>query len=238
MKQRILEIIYAEFATWSADQNFCCQEKCSTCCTNNVTITALEAENIIEYCAENNLSPWLLDKLNAEENTKPDKVLQTTNEYIFDILQGQDTPQANLNESGQCPFLENSSCGIYPARPFNCRCFASESVCQRGGSASVAEHYMHGSTIAIQIIEHLGQFDNWGFMVDVLQAKILAKKYATVFPSNSLLFKLPSHKLRQAQPIPGFIIPPEHEKKIMGLLRAIFDTRIGRKTVEQILNGA
>ncbi len=51
MKHKILNSIYTSFDNWCAEsqtQPACCKG-CSTCCSQNVTITALEGENILRY---------------------------------------------------------------------------------------------------------------------------------------------------------------------------------------------
>lgn len=45
------------------------------------------------------------------------------------------------------------------------------------------------------------------------------------------------YNLRTAQPLPGFIIPDEFQQSVNSLLQTIFSTKIGEKSVEQILNG-
>ena len=235
MKKYILETIYKEFENWSSTQNFCCRKGCSTCCTQNVTITALEGERILDYCIRENLRSWLLSKLeHLESHGKP---LQTTNEYVLSIFQDKEEHEGLTPPKGVCPFLEKGRCTIYPVRPFSCRCFASETICRENEAATVAEHYFYGSTIAMQLIEHLGQFERWGYMTDILVSLIHSKNYEAFISNDSFELQDSSKHIRTAQPIPGLYIPPEYEQLINPLLRAIFDTRVGEKTVEQILNG-
>ncbi len=235
MKKHILETIYKEFENWSSALSFCCRIGCSTCCTQNVTIIALEGERILEYCIQENLRSWLFGKL--DEAKSPGNPQQTTNEYVLATIQDKEEHQAITPPKGVCPFLEKGKCAIYPVRPFSCRCFNSETLCRDNEAATVAEHYFYGSTVAMQLIEHLGQFERWGYMTDVLASLIHSKSYEAFLNSDSINLKDSAKNIRTAQPIPGLYIPPEHEQQIKPLLRAIFDTRIGEKTVEQILNG-
>ena len=47
MKQQILFTIYDIFDQWNSDLDKACQRGCSGCCTQNVTITAVEGEAIL-----------------------------------------------------------------------------------------------------------------------------------------------------------------------------------------------
>jgi len=78
----------------------------------------------------------------------------------------------------------------------------------------------------MQIIEHLGQFDCWGNMTDVLAV--------TVGDARAEMLR---GRLLLARPLPGFAIPEEHADSVSSLLEMIFSARIGTKTIEQILNG-
>ena len=235
MKKIILETIYSAFENWSSNQSFYCRKGCSTCCTQNVTITTLEGTRILEYCISINRRAWLLDKLNNSNG--PGNPQQTTNEYILANIQGNEAIQSTNPVRGKCSFLEGNCCTIYPVRPFSCRCFASETLCDDHESATVTDPYLYGSIVAMQLIEHLGQFEQWGYMTDVLSNLIHSKEYDAFNTDESCYAQNSPNNVRVAQPLPGYYIPPEYEEQITPLLRAIFDTHINGKTVEQIFNG-
>lgn len=235
MKNIILETIYSVFENWSSTQSFCCRKGCSTCCSGNVTITSLEGTRILEYCISVNRRAWLLERL--KKSKSPGNPQQTTNEYVLANIQGSEVNQSTNPARGRCPFLEGNCCAIYPVRPFSCRCFASETLCDDHESATVTDPYLYGSIVAMQLIEHLGQFEQWGYMTDVLLNQIQSKKYDAFNSDDCCNAQNPSNNLRVAQPLPGYYLPPEYEQQITPLLRAIFDTRINGKTVEQIFNG-
>ena len=104
MKKYILETIYKEFENWSSTQNFCCRKGCSTCCTQNVTITAMEGERILEYCIRENLRSWLFNKL--EDANSPGNPEQTTNEYVLATIHDKEEHQAMTPPKGICHFPE------------------------------------------------------------------------------------------------------------------------------------
>lgn len=237
MKKKILDIIYIEFEQWASNFNFCCSKGCSTCCTQNVTITTLEAMEILAYCKEVGNTSWLANKLCSQNETSPPS--KTTNEYIAACLEGKEVVQDTVDSTTKCPFLESNICTIYPVRPFSCRCFASTKKCDRHGSALLQDYYLSASMATMQIVEHLGQYGHWGNMVDVLLSlcsRNLSKDISSMLDNPALIIQA-RQRILLAKPIPGFFLPQEDMEKISPLLQAIFNKKIGEKTVEQILNG-
>ncbi len=224
MKEAILDHIYRAFERWSSHAAFACRPGCASCCTDNVTLTALEARRIARYCHKQKPPGWLLGKLGQRQPAV--RPSQTTNEYVQAILAGEEDRQEPQEVCGSCLFLESGLCGIYPVRPFSCRCFASTAACRPQGSATVPDAHLYGAMAVMQIIEHLGQFDSWGNMIDLL----------AVTAGDDRAEVLQQH-LRRARPLPGFAVPEEHGGSVAPLLQALFTARIGTKTIEQILNG-
>lgn len=237
MKKKILNIIYTEFAQYSSSEQFCCSKGCSACCTQNVTITALEGVQILNFCKENNRESWLAHTLSSQEAGTPP--LQTTNEYIASCLEGKEVDQEGSETSAMCPFLENSICTIYPVRPFSCRCFGSRQPCDQYTSALVPNHYLSASMAVMQIIEHLGQFEYWGNMRDVLLALCDGSSYHAIASRLDQPALMMQARLRtlKARPTPGFFFPEEDIGAVSTVTEAIFKTQIGEKNIEQILNG-
>ncbi len=224
MKETILDHIYLAFSRWSSAANFACRPGCASCCTDNVTLTVLEAGRIASYCHSEKPPDWLIGKISLREPAV--RPSQTTNEYVEAILAGEKEPQEPQKVCGSCVFLESGLCSIYPVRPFSCRCFASTTVCRPRGSATVPDTHLYGAMAAMQLIEHLGQFDSWGNMTDVLAVTLGGDRAEAL-----------RQHLRLARPLPGFAIPEEHADSVTRLLQMLFTTRVGTKTIEQILNG-
>lgn len=234
IQQKILSAIYNCFSDWSAPQQFCCRAGCATCCSCNVTVTALEARQIIDFCRLHNRFDWLVDKLSSPNALDPPK--QTTNEYVSATLQQQDLlPQTVQTAASdlKCPFLEKDICTIYEVRPFSCRCFVSTTPCSPGRAATIQDHYLYGAMAAQQIIEHLGQFSPWGYLTDVISVEI----YLSRLEAFEKVKEATQAQIRQALPLPGFIIPDDELHRVTPLLQAIFQTRIDTRTIEEILNG-
>ncbi|MDP3695988.1 MAG: hypothetical protein Q8R42_07740, partial [Desulfocapsaceae bacterium] len=88
LKEDILRSIYDAFAEWSAGFSFVCSKNCAACCTQNVTMTAVEGEVIHRLIRENGHEGWLAEKLQAKgETVRP---WMTTNDFAGACLQGED----------------------------------------------------------------------------------------------------------------------------------------------------
>ncbi len=238
MKKNILQIIYDAFADWTADDQWACRKGCASCCTQNVAITALEGERILEFIQNQKMEEWFIHKL--QHNTTPHRPSYSTNTLARACLNGKELPEEKQPATDQCPFLENSTCMIYPARPFNCRCFLSQQTCSPERPALVSEQHLAASTALNQLIEHLGQSEYWGNMLDVLPALLDISRYSSIathlpHPATTITGAR-SHTLR-GQPLPGFVLGPEDYEHVTPLLEIIFQQRIAGTTVEDILNG-
>jgi Fe-S-cluster containining protein len=237
MKEKILLTIYNAFEKWSAIVPSVCTKGCSTCCTQNVTITAQEGERILGFIQREGLEQWFAGRLPKSGPTTP--AAMTTNEYAAACLQGTltDDPD-NPGNSAPCPFLEKNCCGIYSVRPFGCRCFASARPCASATTAFLPDYYIAASAALMQIIEHLGQHEYWGNMLDVLPALCdmsIYKNIADLLPDRTMIIQA-RLRTRRAKPLPGFLLLAEEQEKIAPLLDTIFSTRIEEKRIDDILN--
>ncbi|SDO58657.1 YkgJ family cysteine cluster protein [Desulforhopalus singaporensis] len=240
MKQRILEQIYDTFTDWCAgSREFVpvCRQGCSTCCTQNVTITALEGEKILRYIVASGRLEWFADQLSADR-LNPTRPVLTTNDFAKACLEEKDVDDNGCASAARCPFLEEDTCTVYPVRPFGCRFFASSSRCSSEVCATVPDYYLAAGTAVSQLIEHLGQNEYWGNMIDVLFAlldisefKVLAEKL-----DKSELVARRMHILT-AKPLPGFLIGEEEGAQVIPLLEKIFNTEVDGRRIEDILNG-
>jgi Fe-S-cluster containining protein len=225
MKQEILQIIYSCFANWADRVAHACRKGCSTCCTQSVTMTAEEGKFIMGYLRRNEMLGSLTDFLN--QGLPSHELTCTTNEYAGACLQGRSIDPGVNPHDRTCPFLRKDLCSIYPARPFSCRCFASQVVCGRGVSASVPDYYLSGATAVSQIIEHLDQGKPWGNMLHLLA--ILSGHPADQIPDQI--------RSLTSRPLPGFLISDTDYPHVAPLIEDIFGADINGKNVEDILNG-
>lgn len=234
MKEEVLLKIYEAFEEW-VDEDLVCKKGCATCCTQNVLITAVEGELIHRFIREQGKQKWFASKFQKKSQTRRPEI--TTNGFAASCLDGKDIEPDSYGNSEPCPFLEQECCTIYEVRPFSCRCFASTVVCRPDVPALIGETYLSASTAVMQIIEHLGQGEFLGNMLDVLLA-------LCDLPENRKCFELlPASMSDQglanvvkALPLPGFLLLEEEMEKISPLLEAIFTSKVGDKSIEDILN--
>ncbi len=237
MKARVLQTIYKAFDLWSRDIALVCGSACSHCCTDNVTITAREGEEILRYVVSKGLTAWFAEALAGARPHQPARI--TTNGFALACLEGREMDPGDWVTGSGCPFLgDNRLCRIYPVRPFACRLFASTRRCSEGQAALMPEYYLEAATAVTQLIEHLGQKEYWGNMLDVLPALLDIGEFREIGyllpPGLTLEARL---QTLTARPLPGFLLSGENEARVSALLETIFNTEIDGKTVEDILNG-
>jgi Fe-S-cluster containining protein len=239
VKHKALHTIYDIFDKWSSaasDLRPSCHKGCSACCTQNVTITALEAEDILRYIIAEKKVDWFAQKLQIKTPLTSPKL--TTNDFAQACLNGQDVdPQPQISLTA-CPFLEENICRIYPARPFSCRLFVSSSECTPSQPALVPDWYVEGSTAISQLIEHLGQKEYWGNMLDVLPALLDIREFHEISENFDQITIISARlKTLTAKPLPGFLISDQGGDRVAALVEEIFTTEVEGKNLEDYLNG-
>jgi Fe-S-cluster containining protein len=238
MKHKILNNIYTSFDNWCAEsqtQPACCKG-CSTCCSQNVTITALEGENILRYIiSEGMVDEFATALMQVGDISRPK---YSTNDFAKACLDGRDVDPEITTNKESCPFLKDNICTIYPVRPFSCRLFMSSVTCSPGTPAQVTDDHFEASTAVTQVIEHLGQKEYWGNMLDVLMAMLDISEYREIADKlNQTLIIQGRMRTLTAKPLPGFLLSEEEGPKVAQLLEKIFETEIDGKRIEDVLNG-
>ena len=178
MKQQVLFTIYDIFEQWNRDLERACHMGCSGCCTQNVTITAVEGEAILRYILNEDMSCWMAEKLASPRTHQAPQM--TTNDFASICLEGKDNDPGDHYNLAICPFLEKNLCKIYPVRPFGCRLFISRKTCSSTHPALVSDAYFEAATAVTQLIEHLGQNEYWGNMLDVLRALLDIREFGDI----------------------------------------------------------
>ncbi len=235
LKEEILLAIYNEFTVWSQKMESVCEKGCAACCTQNVTMTAVEGDLIHAHIREQGQEEWFAARLQQKGRMSQPQL--TINQFAARCLAGEDVEPDRFGNLEPCPFLKDNCCLIYPVRPFSCRSFTSRSLCGPGVPAQVTDSYLSGVTAVLQVIEHLGQGEYWGNMLDVLAAlSDLPENRGYVGLLPAAFAGLARANLVSARPLPGFLIPEEEWAEVEPLLLGIFGHRIGEKTIEDILN--
>ncbi|MBW1634727.1 MAG: YkgJ family cysteine cluster protein [Deltaproteobacteria bacterium] len=236
MKNQILKKIYTLFTEWSSHGQIACRKGCAVCCTRNVTITALEGEIILRFIIKHKMAQWFGEKLKVEKAHHRPKM--STNDFARACLQERNVDFSETPGQAPCPFLEENICRIYPARPFGCRMMISERTCTADQPALLPERYLAASTAVTQIIEHLGQKEYWGNMLDVLPALCDISEFSPISRHLSTADMMQARlRTLTAKPLPGFLFTEEEEQTVSPLLQTLFDTEIEGKRIEDILNG-
>lgn len=236
MKPKVLHTIYQIFADWSTGFNPVCRRGCSACCTQNVTITALEGVEILRFVLTEDLAPWLAGRLKRPRTHQPAKT--TTNDFASACLEGRDADPGNTPNLSPCPFLENALCRIYPVRPFSCRVFVSSERCSAGQPAVVPDYYFEAATAVTQLVEHLGQREYWGNLLDVLPALLDISEFREIADQLDQTHIIEARlRTLTASPLPGFLLSEEGHGRVSVLLDTIFAAPVEGKSVEDILNG-
>lgn len=234
VKEEVLLRIYDAFEKW-VDEDLACRKGCATCCTQNVMITAVEGELIHRFIREQGKQEWFAEKFTIKANTRRPEI--TTNGFAASCLDGQDIQPDSYGSNEACPFLEQECCTIYEVRPFSCRCFVSTVTCKPDVPALIGETYLSASTAVMQIVEHLGQGEFLGNILDVLLALCDLpenRKYFELLPASMSDQGLAN--VVKALPLPGFLLLEEEMEKISPLLEAIFTSKVKGKSIEDILN--
>ncbi len=238
-KRQILKTIYEVFGEWAEGVSFACGRSCAVCCTQDVMVTTTEALLLLDYIVDEHGRHWLEEKLSGQPIRWP--LSQTTNEYAAACLAGNDSADKERRRNGVCPFLDNDLCSVYPARPFSCRCFASTRICRGDSTALLPARYLSGATALSQVIEHLGQFDLWGNMLDVLflltppALSPASSKNNQTEPADAR--SVARSNCLTAKPLPGFLVEEKDAETVGALLDSVFKRRIGSSSIEAILNG-
>lgn len=226
MKEKILFAIFNRFDEWSTHLDFACRKGCSLCCTQNVTITALEGHLIHRFIQKRKPQNWLSEKLVALTPPPPPKL--TANTFAAACISGTENIPEEEKSTSPCPFLEENHCSIYLVRPFSCRCFGSLKKCTPFETALLPEYYLSASTMVLQVLEHLSQNSHWGTLVDVLRVLAELPTPGNVTPPQTLM----------GQPLSGFMMPEKEADKVQEFLEHLLSTGIGSTTLEQLLNSS
>lgn len=236
MKATILKTIFEIFATWGHHLPTICHRGCSACCTQNVTITGTEGEEILRFILSENLVVWYTEKLALQRRHR--SAVMTNNDFAKACLEGRETDTWACHGTDPCPFLEDTLCRIYPVRPFGCRLFTSTKKCSSTQPALVPDYYFEAATAVTQLIEHLGQREYWGNMLDVLPALLDINEFREIGAHLDQTLIIQSRmRTLSAKPLPGFLLSQENGGKVTALLETIFSTEVEGKRLEDVLNG-
>ena len=195
-----------------------CRPGCATCCTVNVTITALEGYLIVE-ALERNGRIDVLGPL-AHHVSKQRFIPQFTFNRLTEMMvRGEDVPEEVIDPAwGECPLLSSDQCPIYHVRPFACRCLVSQKKCRSGAYALMSPLTVAVNHVMLQYIEHVDSSGFTGNMIDVLifmQSADNRKRYREGYLSVHGQPFIPNFPVRH------LLIEPEFKEAMAPLLEAL-----------------
>lgn len=96
------------------NQEIHCKKSCSWCCSQPVFTNEWEAEYLRIYMKKR-FSCYQLNEIKKKAKNKIDTTAGLSNKEVL---------QTRIS----CPFLENNTCSVYPARPMACRIYLSSNL--------------------------------------------------------------------------------------------------------------
>ena len=220
-KLNTLDQIYAIYDSFIADRQLACKELCSHCCTTKVTLTTLEGYQLISTLAAEKQTQLIAD-MEAAADRYCFQPSVTINQIADICARGDDPPQEMDESSAECPLLVDNLCGIYPLRPFNCRCFVSRTYCGEAGFADVDDFVLTVNTVFLQTLEHVDTGGCTGNLADVV-ATLALEDNRRAYETESLQCThglVPNHNLKI------LMVPPAHVEKIQPILKALQGIRV------------
>jgi len=221
-RKKILAQIYKLHDDFVQELDIACKKYCSHCCTRNVIITTLEADEIVDSLISKKEGN-LIEKLKNEVARARFIPKTTTNMLAVLCANGKDIPEEESDVSwGSCPFLIDNKCPIYEKRPFGCRCFVSTADCSKKGYAQINPFVVTVNNLFLQFIEHI---DSQGYSGNFTDVILYTKAKRDNFPKNSALPEIFRDKLIKNHPITFLPIPPEDKVRIKPILQALQNIR-------------
>lgn len=227
-----IESVFDQFI--QSEYNLACGAGCAVCCTQDICATTLEADRVVTSLKQAGRED-LIEKANhlsAEGGLFRPKV--TTNTLAYACLTRNDPPEETPPpDPGVCPFLENDRCVVYEARPFSCRGMVASETCQPGGEAVVPPELVTIVSLMWQVIEHLDAGGAYGNLYD-LTAYLADGNHAFHYRDGG---KVSIKGLPPTRPVPGFLVPPEHEAVVKRFLDQLFNAECGGGTFKEFMGG-
>ncbi|MCG8335110.1 MAG: hypothetical protein MJE63_11365 [Proteobacteria bacterium] len=217
-RKEILKKIYQIYDDFIKDYELACKKSCSGCCTRNVTMTSLEAYEIMDYLKENNRLD-LIDRLKLEKGKKRFQPKVTINKLAEIYANDEPVPVEGDSDPfwGSCPILEDDACPIYEVRPFECRSMCSKEYCEEDGFADMDPFVLSVNNLFKQYIEHIDTFGVSGNLTDLIiyleeneNKEILRGSEEVIHP-----------RLINNHPAKILTVPEEHQEKIKAIYKQL-----------------
>ncbi len=210
IKRAILNEMYRIHEEYVSGLNLACRKKCADCCTQNVTMSTIEAKNIIESLDDNQRIA-VRDGLKQARGGDFFRPTITVNEMADRCASEEELPDEQLDPvAGSCPLLADEQCSIYPVRPFECRAFVSLRECRENGHADMSSLTVNVNNLFRQYIEHIDADGMSGNLTDVLMTLLGDEKAALI----------------ENRPISVLMIDPEHKDRLDDIMEKLNTIRV------------
>ena len=219
-----LERVYDIYGRTISDFPVACGVGCADCCTCNVTLTSLEAAYIFAGLDKGRIEA-LADRIKAAGTGRRYRPSLTTNGFAGACLSGEPVAEEENDPAwGTCPLLEDGRCTIYEVRPLGCRNMMSNVRCADTGYADMPSLALTLNNLFLQYVEGLDTLSFSGNLTDMLDL------YLTAGHGNATPLYLSLEKLQYSdkkglfignQPVPAWMVPPEHRDRAAPVLKAL-----------------
>lgn len=200
-----LRAVYDFYQDVTGDWATACEPGCPACCTDQVTVTSVEARLILGSSQAGKIQE-ILDTLDFSAAHKPGV---TFNQLARLCLDQQEPPEKPEIPARPCPFLFQEQCRIYAVRPFGCRALFSKKTCRSGGWADMEPLWLTVNQVFCQVIEHLDVPGYSGNLISLLGW----------IKNGESQDKAKQMGLLENIHIPGLLVPPEHRKDLATIVR-------------------
>ena len=195
-----------------------CHRGCTACCTLNVTMTTLEAYQIIIYLSQTEEID-LLDRLSVFSDQLRYIPNLTINALARHCADSDEIPEEqHILGEGVCPLLIDDTCAVYAARPLACRAMVSNRDCRLTGYATMDPFILSVNNVLMQFAEHIDRDGLTGNLTDVLlylsikENRHAYQRSAAIKGVNGLLA---NHALTV------LMVPPEHRQPMATVLKSL-----------------
>lgn len=221
----LLHMIYRHAGEFHGT-GWACKKRCSACCTQSVTMTTLEGQEIVGFLKKRGSTDVCetVSKVAGDINIPK----MTTNRFAslcIDEDDSQDLKEEGSWNFSSCMFLRDGCCSIYEVRPFSCRCLLSRTPCSEQGYAVMDPVTITLNTVFQQLIEHIDQGGYWGNLIHVVGALLVDTDPACQQEEEQCF-----SKLLPCNPLPGFVISPDEQMEVKRVVDRLFFSSMGKET--------
>lgn len=212
----VLRELFAAYDELCKDRQTACAAGCAACCSDRVLLTGLEGRLLIqalETAGKNDMAT-LAASQPVNEADRP----QSTFNALARLCIAQKEPpiSAPSGPTGLCTLLQDGLCAVYEVRPLACRSMASQERCEPGGQAVEEPFWVSLNAAFFQLVEQCSlAAGGFGLLPQVLAAQLGDEEAA-----GGLL---------ACEPLPGLLVPPEHQAGVQKALGPLFNRPLNGK---------